>query len=77
MSKYTLPQYTIQYKYCKTVCEHGTCDSLARLAAFLFLIKVVSVGVTAAVGEVVALPLQRVVVPAAVTRPTRSGVGGF
>lgn len=63
--------------YLQYLCVFRTRHAVAGLAALFFLVKVVSVGVTAAKGEAEALPVQRVVVPAGVARPTRAGVGGL
>lgn len=54
-----------------------TCHSVTGVLTLPLLLKVVPVSVAATEGELVTLPVQGVVVPAGVTRPTRTGAGGL
>lgn len=54
-----------------------TGHTVAEVIALVLLLKVVAVGVAAAVGEAGALPVDGVVVPAAETGPARPSVRGL
>lgn len=54
-----------------------TSHAVAGFAALVFFLKVIPVCITATEGEAGALPVHGVIVPAGVTRPTWSGMGGL
>lgn len=54
-----------------------TCHPVTRLAALVFILKVVLVAVTPPPGEVEALPVQGVVVPVGQIGPARPSEGGL
>lgn len=67
-----------KYKHvCLDVFVFLTSHTIAGFDTLNFFLKVIPVCVTAAKGEAGALPVHGVIVPAGVTRPTWSGVGGL
>lgn len=59
------------------VCLSLTGHTVAEVTALALFVKIVAVGVAAAIGEAAALPVDGVVVPAAETGPARPSVRGL
>lgn len=60
-----------------TISVLGTSHSFAALTAGIFVLEVVVVSITATISEAETVPVQRVVIPACVTGPTGTCVGGL